>query len=123
MDTAAELTLIEEQLAASWVAGDHTYHQRVLADDWSVIDPAGRILTKEDVLREAFSGEREITKGKIDEVKVRDFGDWAIVTGRTQMSGRYQGQKMDVKLRFTDVFVRQNGEWKCVASQGTFLSE
>lgn len=123
MDTAAELTLIEEQLAASWVAGDHTYHQRVLADDWSVIDPAGRILTKEDVLREAFSGEREITKGKIDEVNVRDFGDWAIVTGRTQMSGRYQGQKMDVKLRFTDVFVRQNGEWKCVASQGTFLSE
>lgn len=123
MDTGAELTLIEEQLAASWVAGDHTYHRRILADDWSVIDPAGRILTKEDVLREAFSGEREITKGKIDEVNVRDFGDWAIVTGRTQMSGRYQGQKMDVKLRFTDIFARRDGEWKCIASQGTLLTE
>ncbi len=123
MDTAAELTLIEEQLAASWVAGDHRYHERVLSDDWTVIDPTGRILTKEDVLREAFSGERQITKGKIDQINVRDIGDWAIVTGRTQMSGRYQGQKMDVTLRFTDVFVRQNGEWKCIASQGTFLNE
>lgn len=123
MDTAKELTLIEEQLAASWVAGDNTYHERVLSEDWSVVDPTGRILTKSDVLREAFTGERKITKGKIDQINVRDFGDWAIVTGRTQMAGRYQGQKMDVTLRFTDVFVRQSGEWKCVASQGTFVNE
>jgi ketosteroid isomerase-like protein len=123
MDTATELRLIEEQLAASWVAGDHKYHERVLADEWSVIDPTGNILTKSDVLREAFSGDRKITSGKIDQVNVRDFGDWAIVTGRTQMAGTYMGQKMDVKLRFTDVFVRRDGEWKCVASQGTFISE
>lgn len=123
MDTATELTLIEEQLAASWVAGDHTYHERILSDDWSVIDPAGSILTKADVLREAFSGSRTITRGKIDQVKVRDLGDCAIVTGRTQMAGRYQGKKIDATLRFTDIFVRQDGEWKCVASQGTFVNE
>lgn len=123
MDTVAELTLIEEQLAASWVAGDHRYHERILSDDWTVIDPTGRILTKADVLREAFSGERKITKGKIDQIKVRDFGDWAIVTGRTQMAGRYQGHKMEVTLLFTDVFARQNGEWKCIASQGTFVND
>lgn len=123
MDTATELTIIEEQLAASWVAADHKYHERILAEDWSVIDPTGNILTKADVLREAFSGDRKITKGKIDHVNVRDFGEWAIVTGRTQMAGTYMGQKMDVKLRFTDIFVRRMGEWKCVASQGTFISE
>jgi len=33
MDTTTALTLIEEQLAASWIAGDHKYHERVLADD------------------------------------------------------------------------------------------
>ena len=123
MDTTAELTVIEEQLAASWVAGDHRYHERILSDDWSVIDPTGNILTKADVLREAFSGERKITKGKVDQINVRDFGEWAIVTGRTQMAGTYQGTKMDVTLRFTDVFVRRDGEWRCVASQGTFLTQ
>ena len=123
MDTTTELTLIEEQLAASWVAGDHSYHERVLAEDWTVTDPTGHILTKAEVLREAFTGERKITKGKIDQINVRDFGEWAIVTGRTQMAGNYQGQKMDVTLRFTDVFVRRDGEWKCIASQGTFVNE
>lgn len=123
MDTTTELTIIEEQLAASWVAGDNKYHERILAEDWSVIDPTGNILTKADVIREAFTGDRKITKGKIDQVNVRDFGEWAIVTGRTQMAGTYMGQKMDVKLRFTDIFVRRNGEWKCIASQGTFIVE
>jgi ketosteroid isomerase-like protein len=123
MDTARELTLIEEQLAASWVAGDHTYHERVLSEDWTVTDPSGRILTKADVLREAFSGERKIDKGKVDQINVRDFGEWAIVTGRTQMSGRYQGRKMDVVLRFTDIFARTDREWKCVASHGTYVIE
>ena len=47
----------------------------------------------------------------------------AIVTGRTQMAGTYLGQKMDVTLRFTDVFVRRDGEWKCIASQGTFVND
>ena len=118
-----ELTRIEERLAAAWVAGDRAFIESVLSDDWSVIDPTGRILTKAEVLREAFTGEREITEGTIDQVNVRDFGDWAIVTGRTRMSGSYQGEEMTVTLRFTDVFVRRSVEWQCVASQGTFISE
>ena len=119
----SELTRIEERLAAAWVAGDHAFIDAVLSDDWSVIDPTGRILTKAEVLKEAFTGERTITEGKIDQVKVREFGDWAVVTGRTRMSGSYQGEELTVALRFTDVFVRSSGEWQCVSSQGTFITE
>ena len=122
-DTITELTRIEEQLAAAWVNGDQQFIERILSDDWSVIDPTGRVLTKAEVLQEAFTGERTITEGKIDQVNVRDFGEWAIVTGRTRMSGSYQGEQMTVVLRFTDVFVRTSGEWKCIASQGTFIAE
>ena len=122
-DTVTELRTIENQLAAAWVNGDQAFIERVLSDDWSVVDPTGRILTKAEVLREAFTGEREITEGKIDEIVVRDFGDWAVVTGRTRMSGRYQGEEMKVTLRFTDVFFRTSEEWKCIASQGTFITD
>ena len=122
-DTITELTRIEDELAAAWVKGDQEFIERTLSDDWSVIDPTGRVLTKAEVLHEAFTGERTITEGKIDEVNVRDFGEWAVVTGRTQMSGSYQGEEMTVVLRFTDVFVRFAGEWKCIASHGTFITE
>ena len=122
-EVAELLSSIEAQLAAAWVAGDHSFHERILADDWSVIDVTGRVLTKAEVLAEAFSGDRQITTGHIDQINVRPFGDWAIVTGRTHMAGQYRGVEMDVTLRFTDVFVCRDGYWQVVASQATLLNK
>lgn len=122
MNTITELKQIEDRLADAWINRDREFIEHILSDDWRVIDPTGRILTKSEVLHEAFTGERTITEGKIDEVDVRDFGEWAVVTGRTRMSGNYKGEDMTVVLRFTDIFTRTSGEWKCIASQGTFIT-
>jgi len=120
---AKELREIEDQLAAAWVAGDRSVHERVLAEDWSVIDAQGRIRNKAEVLEEMFRpGERELT-GKIDEVNVRPYGDWAIVTGKTYVAGRYEGNDIEVTLRFMDVFRRREGTWQVVASQATLLND
>ena len=122
-DVAAELRNIEDQLAAAWVAGDRSVHERVLSEDWSVIDAQGRIRTKAEVLEEMFQpGERSIT-GRIDEVNVRPYGDWAVVTGKTHVAGRYEGNEINVTLRFMDVFRRAEGKWQVVASQATLLNQ
>lgn len=120
---AAELRDIENQLVAAWVAGDSSVHERVLAEDWTVIDAQGRIRSKDQVLEEMFRpGERDIS-GRIDEVKVRPYGDWAIVTGKTRVEGRYEDNDIKVTLRFMDVFRRTEGKWQVVASQATLLNE
>jgi ketosteroid isomerase-like protein len=120
---AKELREIENQLMAAWVAGDRSVHQRVLTEDWSVIDAQGRIRSKAEVLEEMFQpGERELI-GRIDEVNVRPYGDWAIVTGKTYVAGRYEGNDIEVTLRFMDVFRRTDGNWQVVASQATLLNE
>ena len=114
---AEELREIENQLVAAWVAGNPSVHERVLSEDWSVIDAQGRIRNKAEVLEEMFRpGEREIS-GRIDEVNVRPYGDWAIVTGKTHVAGRYEGNEIDVTLRFMDVFRRREGNWQVVASR------
>ena len=122
-DVAEHLSSIEERMAAAWVAGDRSLHERVLADDWSVIDATGRVLNKAEMLEEAFSGDREITSGQIDEISVRQFGDMAVVTGRTRVAGRFRGQDINVMLRFTDVFACRGGDWQVVASQATLLNQ
>ena len=120
---AKELREIEDQLAAAWVAGDRSVHERVLSEDWSVIDAQGRIRSKAEVMEEMFRpGERELI-GRIDEVNVRPYGDWAIVTGKTHVAGRYEGNDINVTLRFMDVFRRIDGNWQVVASQATLLNE
>jgi ketosteroid isomerase-like protein len=123
-DIVNQLSRIEERLIAAWVAGEPSFHKAVLADDWSVIDGAGRVLTKAEVLEESFGeADRQITLGQIDDLKVRSFGTWAVVTGRTHVAGQYQDEPFDVTLRFTDVFALREGNWQVVASQATLLAE
>lgn len=121
-DLVQLLSSIEEKLAAYWVAGDPSFHAQVLADDWRVIDGSGRILSKAEVLATSFSGEREVTLGQIDQISVRPFGNWAIVTGRTHIVGRFGGEDMEVTLRFTDVFSYRDGSWRVEASQATLIT-
>ena len=114
---------IEERLAAAWVEGDRSFIEQILADDWSVTDLTGRVLKKAEVIEEAFgSKERQIVSMRIDEISVRPFEGWAIVTGRTHAAGEYQGEVSEVALRFTDVFANRNGNWQVVASQATLIS-
>ena len=118
------LTDIQHRLAKAWVEGDREFIETVLADDWRVTDLTGRVLTKDEILREAFgSDERQVSSMAIDDIRVRSFGDWAIVTGRTQAAGEYQGEMVEVKLRFTDVFAMRDGRWQAVSSQATLLSD
>ena len=115
---------IEKRLAAAWVEGDRLFIEQTLADDWSVTDMTGQVLTKAEVLKEVFgSGDRRVVSMQIDDINVRPFGNWAIVTGRTNAAGEYQGEVAKVTLRFTDVFAYRNGRWQVVASQATLLSQ
>lgn len=115
---------IEERLAGAWVEGDRSFIEKVLADDWSATDLTGRVLKRAEVLEEVFgANDRKIVSMRIEDVSVRSFEGWAIVTGRTHAAGEYQGKVAEVTLRFTDVFANRNGNWQVVASQATLINQ
>jgi ketosteroid isomerase-like protein len=118
-----EISELEQRLAAAWVNGDRAFVEGLLAPNWSVIDPSGRILTKSQVVQEAFSsGDRRIDAMTVDDLQVRVLGTTAVATGRTRATGSYRGQTASVALRFTDVFHFTDGRWQVVASQGTLVA-
>jgi ketosteroid isomerase-like protein len=122
-DVAKELTQIEQKLVKAWLAADRKTVESILADDWSVIDLTGHVLTRSQVLGELGSGERRIESGSVDELNVRTFGNFAIVTGRSVLAGSYQGNRVSVVQRFTDVFAKREGRWQVIASQGTQVAQ
>ena len=123
MKEVDELNELEQRLIKAWVEHDRAMVEATLSDDWAVIDPMGRVLTKAQVIAEGFeSGERKIESGTIDDVRVRLFNEMAVVTGRTVATGSYQGTSMTVKLRFTDVCVKRSDNWQVVASQATLIA-
>jgi len=80
-----------------------------------VTHPDGRISTRDEVMRDFDSGGNRLLEGKVDEVKVRVFENCAIVTGRTYARGECKGRAYEVRLRFTDSFVRRAGngrQWR-----------
>ena len=46
-------------------------------------------------------------------------GDAAVVTYVTTDKGKYKGQDISGRFRWTDVFVRRGGAWQIVAAHGT----
>ncbi len=121
-EVSDELNALEQRLVRAWVEHDRSVVAEALADDWKVIDPSGRVLTKAQVLEEFDTGARKLESGTIDEVEVRAHGDFAVVTGRTTAAGSYEGNAVTVRLRFTDVCVRRGGTWQVVASQATLIN-
>jgi ketosteroid isomerase-like protein len=123
MDDTSTILDLEQRLAQAWVRRDRAFIDDVLAAEWSVTDPSGRVLGKQQVLDETFSSdERQIDSMTVDDVTIRVFGGVAVATGRTRASGSYKGARASVVLRFTDVLQRRDDRWQFVVSHGTLVA-
>jgi ketosteroid isomerase-like protein len=121
-DTVRQLTELQQQLARAWVAGDRAAIERIIAPEWTVTGPDGGISTRADVLRDVFETRtHRIRSLTVDDVRVRVFGDAAVVTGRTHGRGESGNTPYDVEIRFTDMFVRRDGRWQAVASHASVV--
>ncbi len=69
--------------------------------------------------REGEADEPRYQSYKIDDVRVRIYGNTAVVTGRWTGSGTTQNKNAIAQERWTDVWIRHDDSWKCVCSQST----
>ncbi len=57
-----------------------------------------------------------------DEFTVRVYRDTAVVWFTLRLVGIRQGERAEVTLRYTDVWVLRDGRWRCVSTQSTKVS-
>jgi ketosteroid isomerase-like protein len=120
-DASAEQTLMkmEHDAAAALIKRDAAAFGKIFADDAVLTTPDGMQQTKAQLLADVKSGSLVLESSDISDMKVRVHGDAAVVTYITTDKGRYKGQDISGRFRWTDVFVRHGGAWQLVASQGT----
>jgi ketosteroid isomerase-like protein len=92
---------------------------RILADDFVLVNGRGRTATKADLLKEARL--RSISYEKQDELEqhVRVWGDTAVVTALLWLKGTQDGKSFDYKLWFSDTYVRTPGGWRYAFGQAS----
>jgi reactive intermediate/imine deaminase len=116
-----ELLKVNQEYDAAIVAGDANALDRIFADEFVYTTPDGEVRNKAGQLAFARSGDLKLESGKSDDVKVSVYGNTAVMTGLFTAKGQFQGKNLDIRERYTAVWVKQNGRWRLVAEQGNFI--
>jgi ketosteroid isomerase-like protein len=116
MNGKAEEELI--RLANEWdramVENDAEAIGQYMADDWTIVGSDGSVGDKATFLALVRSGALSHDVMESEDLRVRVYGDTAVVTARGVSGGKYQGQEFREVERSSCVFVRQEGRWRCV---------
>jgi len=119
MTVEQTLMNIEQEMANAVVKNDMSVFEKYIANDGSFTDPGGMMMNKAQLIAMFKSGDLKIESSKIDGMKVRRFGNTAIVTYTTMDKGMFKGRDISGQYRWIDVFVKTGAKWKLVAGQGT----
>ena len=110
----------ERDWAQAFVKGDAGTVERLEAPEFVSTAPDGKVGDRALDLKDLKSGNFKAEGMDVTDMKVQVYGDTAVVTGLTTIKGgKYGDQDISGQYRFTDTWVKKNGQWQVVASQAT----
>ena len=93
-----------------------------MAEDFRMIDGRGEVSAKKAFVADLIDPKLTIDPYTVEEFSVRLYGDTALLSGRTHMTGQYDGKPFTSDYRYIDIYVRKGGAWKIVSVQITKLA-
>ena len=97
---------------------------RILAEDLIIIDVMrGGETKKPEFLQAVQSGQARFEKIEVADQHPRWYGKTAVITGRTQLTIRFDNTTFEIRSRYTHVYCELEGEWRLVSAQGTRIAE
>ncbi len=114
------------QLENDWGAAargkDKAWFERTFADEYTSIGSSGKMRNKTEDIAETMSSDT-LTTDEASDMKVRVYGNAAVVTGRLHLVGKDKDGGFDRNYYWTDTFVRRDGRWQVVASRLTHIQQ
>jgi hypothetical protein len=118
-----EIIKMEDRRIKAMTQTDSAALDQILADDLTYTHSSGMLETKAQFIESLKSGRVKYESVECDEVKVRDYGTTAVVTGFANFKVQSGGRGTSFRVRFTDVYVNRGDLWQMVAWQSTRLPE
>ncbi len=115
----AELTRLSDAWDRAIVAKDRAAVAGNMAEDFRIIDGNGAVDGKQKFVDDILDPKLRIDPYTVEDFEVRLYGDTALLSGRTRMTGAYDGKPFESNYRYIDIYVRRDGDWKIVSVQIT----
>jgi ketosteroid isomerase-like protein len=114
-----QFQIIEDNFNAAVISNSIDEIKKCITSDWVLVDSQGGIIPQErffTVLEQGLLSHSTMTK---EVLRVKVYGDVALVTSRGRNTGTWQGQPMEADEWITDAYKKENDKWLCVLTHLT----
>ena len=118
---AGQVADVERRWSAAVLRHDVAGVANLLDDDFGGIDGRGVVTDKAAELKEAEGrpAGSQLVNEVLDDLRVRFYGDTAILTARNTATFKSEDQTDTIQYRRTTVWVSRAGRWLCVSFHGS----
>lgn len=127
---AARVEALARRFGNAWLKADVKTLDSLLAREYMHTDVTGKVLHRADWLADAGNAQKWLRGNaggaspaiEFDDVKIQVVGNMAVVTGGNTIRPA-DANLPPMKLRFTQVWIKEDGQWKRRFFQATPVQE
>jgi len=119
----ADLAAAAHAYDAAQVNGDRAALERLVADDYVLVNGAGQVQDKARLIADYVAPGFKLDPFTIEAPIEKVLGDTALLGGRVDMTGVDGGQRFALVVRFVDTWAKRDGQWRVVYSQVTRVAK
>jgi len=111
----AAIRQLGKDMGNAMVAGNVDKLNQIFADDWASVGSSGKVITKEDFLRNHVSGVHKLDAFQLGPIDVQVLGNSAVAQGGVIDT---RGKETNVQMIYADLLEKRDGRWVVVRSMG-----
>lgn len=116
-----EINILQNKFDKAELRADTAALQELLADDFFSIGPKGFVLDKQQWIDRHIQFSYQ--KLETSDIKIRVYGNTAIVTDIQENEAKYKDEPVKLKVRVCQVWIKQENKWQLVSIQFSPLAE
>jgi len=109
---------LNEDWIHNYVVKDSTTWSRIFADDFVLVNPAGKKMTKREIVATPF---QPISTAGVDFAEVQIHGNIGLIHARCSFTIVADGKETKGQTDYLDVYEKRNGRWWAIAAHVTWL--
>ena len=110
---------LEKSWNEAFYRKDLKFIESILADEFMSTYEDGSRADKKKELALTAAFDQQVVEAVQDDFTVKVFGDTAVVWFTLHLVGIKQGQRAELTLSYTDVWVLRDGNWRCLSAHST----
>ncbi|MES2849742.1 MAG: nuclear transport factor 2 family protein [Bacteroidota bacterium] len=116
-DDMEQLRILNATFIHNFVKNDTVSHNRIIHPDFVCITSTGRTIKRKEYLEGWLHGFDGYVYWDYRNEEIKIFGNTALVHAQNKYVVIKDGKEMEGMSMYTDTYIKEKGEWKCVLAQ------